>query len=129
MGVDIPCRPCPCPGIAGSGNSFANRCALDPKTKDVYCECQEGYKGSRCNVCDENYYGNPEVPGGSCRSCNCNNNVDITKSGNCDPRSGKCLQCLFDTEGENCERCRNGFYGDAIHQTCTGRVKFTIIYF
>lgn len=82
------------------------------------------FVGSRCNLCDENYYGTPEVPGGSCRSCNCNNNVDITKSGNCDPHSGKCLQCLFNTEGENCEVCKTGFYGDAINQTCIGKVDF-----
>lgn len=46
LGIDIPCRPCPCPGTSESGHSFASRCALDPKTKDVYCECQEGYKGN-----------------------------------------------------------------------------------
>ncbi|XP_050439565.1 laminin subunit beta-1-like [Adelges cooleyi] len=118
LGVDIPCRPCPCPGTAESGHSYAQQCALDPKTQDVYCECQEGYKGARCDVCDENYYGNPEVPGGSCKQCSCNNNVDITRPGNCDPHTGKCLQCLFDTEGENCDVCKTGFYGDAIHQTC-----------
>jgi len=119
LGADIPCRPCPCPGTAESGHSFAPRCALDPKTQDVFCECQEGYKGSRCNMCDENYYGNPEVPGGSCKPCSCNNNVDITKTGNCDPHSGKCLQCLFNTEGDTCEFCKTGYYGDAVHQTCT----------
>ena len=43
--VGIKCRLCPCPGIAGSGHSFAERCSLDPITKDVICECQEGYAG------------------------------------------------------------------------------------
>lgn len=119
LGIDIPCRACPCPGTVDSGHSYAHRCALDSKTQDVYCECQNGYKGSRCNMCDENYYGNPEVPGGVCQQCICNNNVDITKTGNCDPHSGKCMQCLFNTEGDNCEVCKTGFYGDAIHQTCT----------
>lgn len=82
--------------------------------------------GSRCNMCDENYYGNPEVPGGSCRECNCNNNVDVLKPGNCDPSTGKCMQCLFNTEGNNCEVCKVGYYGDAIHQMCTGK---TFLYF
>lgn len=45
IGVDIPCRPCPCPGTADSGHSFADRCTLDSRTQDVFCECQEGYKG------------------------------------------------------------------------------------
>lgn len=42
---DIPCRPCPCPGTAESGHSFAHQCTLDPRTQDVFCECQEGYRG------------------------------------------------------------------------------------
>lgn len=79
------------------------------------------FLGSRCSICDENYYGNPEVPGGSCQPCNCNKNVDITSLGNCDPHSGKCLRCLFNTEGENCEVCKTGFFGDAIQQMCSGK--------
>lgn len=74
-------------------------------------------------MCDENYFGNPEVPGGMCRQCACNNNVDIAKAGNCDPHTGKCLQCLFNTEGDNCEVCKTGLFGDAIHQTCRGIVN------
>lgn len=72
-------------------------------------------------MCDENYYGNPELPGGSCKECFCNNNVDVVKPGNCDHHTGKCMQCLFDTEGDNCEVCKTGFYGDAILQTCAGK--------
>lgn len=72
-------------------------------------------------MCDENYYGNPEVSGGSCQQCNCNNNVDRANLGNCDPHSGKCLKCLFNTEGENCEVCITGFFGDAIQQMCRGK--------
>lgn len=45
---DIPCRPCPCPGTAESGHSFARQCTLDPRTKDVHCVCQEGYRGTDC---------------------------------------------------------------------------------
>lgn len=45
IGVDIPCRLCPCPGIVDSGHSYADRCALDPLTQDVVCECEEGYAG------------------------------------------------------------------------------------
>lgn len=45
LGVDIPCRACPCPGTAESGHSFATRCALDRLTNDVICECAEGYAG------------------------------------------------------------------------------------
>ena len=45
LGIDIPCRPCPCPGSLDSGHSFASRCFLDPKTHDVVCNCHIGYSG------------------------------------------------------------------------------------
>lgn len=45
LGIDIPCRPCPCPGTIEASHSFASRCALDKQTNDVICECQEGYAG------------------------------------------------------------------------------------
>lgn len=45
LGIDIPCRPCPCPGTVESGHSFAHGCVLDSKTQDVFCKCENGYKG------------------------------------------------------------------------------------
>lgn len=78
--------------------------------------------GSRCDVCADNYFGNPEEIGGSCRACNCSNNMDISRPGNCDPHTGQCLQCLFNTEGFNCEKCKANYYGDAINQLCRGKV-------
>ncbi|XP_050736724.1 laminin subunit beta-1-like isoform X4 [Eriocheir sinensis] len=116
--VGIACRPCPCPGTDDSGHSFAARCSLDPRTKDVVCECEPGYAGSRCDVCADNYYGDPEVPGGQCQPCDCSSNIDISRPGNCDPRTGECQQCLFNTFGFHCERCQPGTYGDALSQEC-----------
>ena len=58
------------------------------------------------------------MPGGECQPCSCNNNIDISRPGNCDIKTGKCLQCLFNTEGDNCEQCKGGFYGDALNQMC-----------
>lgn len=110
LNVDIPCRPCPCPGVPGSNHSYAERCSLESHTKDVICECKEGYSGSRCDVCSDNYFGNPEQPGGSCQPCDCNDKIDIFKPGNCDPHTGKCKQCLYDTTGDHCEMCRPGFF-------------------
>lgn len=118
IAYDIPCRPCPCPGPIGSNHSHADTCSLDTNTKDVVCECHNGYSGLRCDVCDDNFYGHPELPGGQCEECNCNNNVDITRPGNCNPHTGQCIQCLFNTEGDECEMCKAGYYGDATMQTC-----------
>nr|CAI5866249.1 unnamed protein product [Callosobruchus analis] len=47
INVDIPCRPCPCPGQLQSNHSFADTCSLDPITRDVICECKAGYAGAR----------------------------------------------------------------------------------
>lgn len=118
LGIDIPCRACPCPGTVESGHSYASRCALDIRSQDVVCECQEGYAGPRCDVCADNYFGNPDVAGGQCRPCQCNNNIDLSKPGNCDSRTGECVQCLFNTKGFSCESCESGFFGDALNQQC-----------
>ncbi|CAK9803904.1 Laminin subunit beta-1 [Anthophora quadrimaculata] len=118
IGVDIPCRACPCPGTLDSGHSYAESCSLDSVTHDVICECSDGYTGARCESCAENYFGNPEVPGGSCEPCNCNNNTDLRRPGNCDPHTGRCLQCLYNTDGANCHICKAGFHGNALKQDC-----------
>ncbi|XP_077546511.1 laminin subunit beta-1 isoform X2 [Haemaphysalis longicornis] len=117
-GVDIPCRPCPCPGTVDSGVNHATSCDLDPRTGNVMCHCAPGYVGERCDRCANNYYGEPNVPGGSCRRCECSGNVDETQPGNCDSRTGVCLRCLYNTEGPHCERCKPGHYGDASRQQC-----------
>ncbi|XP_063823470.1 laminin subunit beta-1-like [Ostrinia nubilalis] len=54
--------------------------------------CKEGYAGLLCDVCADNYFGDPIKR--TCEKCECNDNTDITKPGNCDPYTGKCLQCL-----------------------------------
>lgn len=118
LGVDISCRPCPCPGTKGDlkKSSHADRCELDQETKDVVCDCKEGYAGALCDVCADNYYGDPIT--GTCEKCECNDNIDITKPGNCDPYTGKCLQCTHNTAGDHCEVCQEGYFGDAKEKAC-----------
>lgn len=84
----------------------------------MICYCREGYTGARCDVCADNYFGHPERADGSCQPCKCNNNVDPGRRGNCDLHTGKCLQCLYETTGDSCESCRDGFWGNALDQRC-----------
>ena len=56
--------------------------------------------------------------GGSCVKCNCSNNWDEEDTGNCDASTGKCLKCIRNTEGDNCEYCKPGYFGDAVTETC-----------
>ncbi|XP_050314835.1 laminin subunit beta-1 isoform X2 [Anthonomus grandis grandis] len=118
IGIDVQCRPCPCPGLIGSNHSYADTCLLDPDTKDVFCNCQQGYAGPRCDICVDNYYGNPEVPGGSCQPCDCSGNIDLSQPGNCDPHTGKCLKCLDNTAGDHCEVCADNFYREDEDSVC-----------
>ncbi|XP_053208622.1 laminin subunit beta-1-like [Panonychus citri] len=125
-GIDIPCKPCPCPGIPESGNFHAESCQLDPMTNSPRCYCKIGYIGERCDQCDENYFvsdtpiisetGTLEI--NKCLPCNCSNNIDISTPGNCDRRTGACLKCLYNTEGDHCERCQKGFFGNASDTPC-----------
>uniref|UniRef100_A0A671YSI5 Laminin subunit alpha 3 n=1 Tax=Sparus aurata TaxID=8175 RepID=A0A671YSI5_SPAAU len=74
------CRVCPCP-FSVSTNSFAIGCR--EVFGDFQCICKAGYTGEKCESCAPGYYGDPLVPGGSCRPCNCNGNGN-----SCDPKTG-----------------------------------------
>lgn len=118
LGSEIGCRPCRCPNTVASNHTHADQCILDPHTNDMVCYCREGYAGARCDVCADNYYGTPEVPDEECKKCDCSNNVNLSQRGNCDLRTGQCLRCLYETAGDKCEYCRDGFFGDALAQDC-----------
>lgn len=118
VGVRIPCQPCMCPGGPESNVQHADTCRLDRRNMEVYCVCQNGYRGRNCEQCVENYYGNPTEPDGQCEPCVCNNNIDVDVPGSCDANTGECLKCLYNTDGFSCEHCRDGYFGDATQQNC-----------
>nr|XP_020733720.1 laminin subunit alpha-1 [Odocoileus virginianus texanus] len=107
------CQPCACP-LSTASNNFSPTCHLDDGDEVVCDQCAPGYTGDWCERCADGYYGNPTVPGDSCVPCNCSGNIDLLEPGSCDSVTGECLRCLGNTDGPHCERCADGFYGDAV---------------
>ncbi|XP_077442006.1 laminin subunit gamma-3 isoform X1 [Vanacampus margaritifer] len=109
IGMPGDCQPCPCPG--GSG------CVHVVETDQVVCtDCPAGQTGTRCQMCDDGYYGDPLGRSGTaraCTRCDCSGNVDPNAVGVCYHLTGRCLKCTGNTEGDRCQSCRRGYYGDA----------------
>ncbi|KAL4235534.1 Laminin subunit alpha-2 [Mactra antiquata] len=77
------------------------------------CSCPRGYTGLSCESCDIGWRRLDNVLyKGQCIPCEC-----YGHSKTCDPYTGRCLMCTDNTEGENCEFCRPGFYGDPTRGT------------
>uniref|UniRef100_A0AAV2IRG7 Laminin subunit gamma-3-like n=1 Tax=Knipowitschia caucasica TaxID=637954 RepID=A0AAV2IRG7_KNICA len=113
IGTPGDCRPCPCPDHTS--------CAQIAGTGQVVCtNCPAGQTGTRCQMCEDGFHGDPLGHSGHvrpCVRCECNDNVDVNALGICDHGSGRCLKCLGHTEGDHCHRCRQGYYGDALNRT------------
>ncbi|XP_048171525.1 laminin subunit beta-2-like isoform X3 [Corvus hawaiiensis] len=118
LGSGQQCRPCPCPGYPGTRHYHGSACHADDKTHHIVCLCAPGYAGPRCDRCSPGYFGAPEMEGGVCRPCQCNNNIDASDPEGCDPRTGQCLRCLYHTAGPHCAQCRPGYYGNALQRSC-----------
>ncbi|XP_015264966.1 PREDICTED: laminin subunit gamma-3 [Gekko japonicus] len=104
------CKPCPCPG--------QTPCTALPGSGEVVCtHCPPGQRGRLCELCDDGFFGDPLGRNGlirPCSPCACNDNVDLNAVGNCDPVLGRCLRCLYNTAGDHCESCPEGFYGNPL---------------
>ncbi|MEJ1271705.1 laminin gamma 3 [Cricetulus griseus] len=120
---------CLCP--QGYTGQFCESCALGykremphggPYTNCIPCTCNhhgtcDPNTGRRCETCEDGFFGDPLGLSGApqpCHQCQCSGNVDLNAVGNCDPHSGHCLRCLYNTTGDHCEHCLDGFYGSAL---------------
>ncbi|XP_071322534.1 laminin subunit gamma-3 [Trachinotus anak] len=73
------------------------------------CSCPLGFAGQFCERCAPGF--TREVPGrgpfSTCVPCNCHHH------GTCHPETGVC-ECSDFTTGMTCERCLDGYYGNAL---------------
>ncbi|XP_066538803.1 laminin subunit alpha-1 [Hoplias malabaricus] len=107
------CQRCACP-LTLASNNFSPSCTLQGPGEFTCDQCEQGYTGTKCERCANGFYGNPTVPGQKCSVCECNGNVDPSEPGHCDSVTGECLKCVGHTSGRHCERCEDGYFGDAV---------------
>ncbi|XP_059617833.1 laminin subunit alpha lam-3 [Phlebotomus argentipes] len=106
------CKRCACP-LLDSSNNFSPSCQLKNfavlsnfSTQEYICtQCPLGYTGNHCEICDDGFFGEPTELDGECLPCSCS-------GGPCHPITGRCIICLGNTEGWQCERCKPGYWGD-----------------
>uniref|UniRef100_A0A8C6JDP0 Uncharacterized protein n=1 Tax=Melopsittacus undulatus TaxID=13146 RepID=A0A8C6JDP0_MELUD len=75
----------------------------------VCINCQHNTAGINCEKCAKGYYrpyGVPVRATDGCIPCSCNSE----HAEGCEEGSGRCF-CKQNFQGENCERCADGFYG------------------
>jgi laminin beta 1 len=87
------------------------------------CYCRPNISGRDCSTCSPGFWNFP-----SCQRCECNGHADT-----CEADTGVCINCRDSTAGDHCEKCADGYYGDArLGSTqvckpcmCPGKEKFS----
>ncbi|KAK6176840.1 hypothetical protein SNE40_015066 [Patella caerulea] len=88
------CTPCNCNDM-GALDNFCN-------ATSGQCLCMNNIGSRTCDICIPGNWGFPQ-----CRACQCNGNADT-----CDNLSGRCINCRDFTQGEQCDRCLDFYYGE-----------------
>lgn len=77
------------------------------------CTCPPGHQGLSCEDCAPGYKRSQSgLYLGLCEPCSCNGH-----SHECEPETGKCLNCRDNTYGDECESCEPGYSGNASNGT------------
>uniref|UniRef100_A0A8C7YII1 Laminin subunit beta-1 n=1 Tax=Oryzias sinensis TaxID=183150 RepID=A0A8C7YII1_9TELE len=100
------------PGTYGFGVSGCTACNCHPDGSSSHqcdpltgqCSCRQGAIGRQCSDCQPGQWGFP-----SCKRCQCNGHADL-----CAPQTGECRAGRDNAAGHQCERCKNGFYGNPV---------------
>ena len=80
------------------------------------CYCLDGHQGTLCDICSPFHYGLP--PDYPCSDCQCSGNIDTNDPDACNRTTGECINCINNSAGPQCEICKDGFFGDALTQSC-----------
>ena len=121
VGTPNDCKRCPCPevvpGQVGTCSLMLLSTSADSSVP-VCHKCPVGKTGRLCEMCQPGFYSNYNDLGHlECLPCQCSGNADPNAILSCDRTTGNCANCRYDTTGIHCDRCLDGFYGDATAPT------------
>ncbi|ELU01054.1 hypothetical protein CAPTEDRAFT_123781, partial [Capitella teleta] len=104
---NLGCQPCGCPedNVRTTG-AYGN--------DSVRCHCLSPYTGIKCDLCERGHFRDSK---GLCHKCQClsyNYKSDLNNPFS----TGRCLDCAYNTAGDKCEVCAEGFTGSALQRNC-----------